>query len=73
MDIEKIYLDWDSVKSFRSNGEDKCILFLDDGKRIHVMHSFNELLGIKNTFTLDSKVVLNLIVSKRIEAQGGLA
>lgn len=73
MKIEKIYLDWDSVESFQSEGEDKCILFLTNGRRIQVKHSFDELLEIKNSFTLDSKVVLNLIATERESKQEGIS
>lgn len=61
MKIEKIYLDWESVDRFQSDGENECIMLLKDGSRIRVKYSFEELLNIRNSFSLDSKVVLDLI------------
>lgn len=61
MKIEKIYLDWDKVYSFQSDGEDKCFIFLTDTRVLKVRHSFKELQTMKNTFTIDSDIVLDLI------------
>ncbi len=61
MRIEKILLDLDEIYSFQSDGEDRCILHLTDRRVIKVKHSFEELQELKNSFKIDSDIVLDLI------------
>lgn len=61
--IEKLMLlDWKMIEFFESKGEEDSLLYLNNGRKARVRHSFDEVLKmITGDHTLNDRITLDLV------------